>query len=191
MFSYPLQCTQTCIFFPKKCAEISVMHISTSTRVCSYVSDCLRLFSRDTWTMVEKVWSQFMSYCGAHSQGMYAYYLMHGWIRLLQSCRFVVTALTKALSMDACQIIVEWEIHVNDVLFSHLAHKMLYRIKEEIFFETGKSLFILIYSASIYLSFNPETSIHFDTSILSFSKYLLNIYNMSICVHGLSIRDYY
>lgn len=44
------------------------MHISTSTRAHSSMSDCPRLFSGDIWTTVEKVWSQFMGYCRVHSQ---------------------------------------------------------------------------------------------------------------------------
>lgn len=133
------------------------MHISTSTRARSSVSDYLRLFSRDTWTMVEKVWSQFMGHCRVHSQGMYAYYLMHGLMRLVQ--RPMAYGAGSHSSHKGPWMYArllwsgryKWAMSFSAILLTR------YFIGSNVknFFETSKSLFILIYSASIYSFIQP------------------------------------
>lgn len=155
----------------------------------SSVGDCLRRSSPGTpglWLSGAGV------VCGPlQEQGMYAYYLMHGWVRLFLNplaCGAELHISHKGIFVHGCMpYCCGEERQESDVFFSHLAYRMLLKVKWEKLFEYSKAPFILTYSAIVH-----SNTINALWSILSFSKYLLNIYSMSIYVpwHGLNARDY-
>ena len=76
--------------------------------------DCLKtLFSRVSHTVAERGWSRFTGHCRVSSQdrGLHAYYLMHGWVRLLLGLLAHGAGSHRCykalLSVDGCQIVVE------------------------------------------------------------------------------------
>lgn len=87
---------------------------STKSLVHGWLSKTV--FSRSSQTAAERGWSQFMGHCRVHSQdqGLSAYYLMHREARFLLGLLGYGAGFHSSqkgiLSMDGCQIGVEWGI---------------------------------------------------------------------------------
>ena len=81
-------CPNSIFFFfaPVVCWNFSSVNLDfhKGSPICGLLSRAV--FSRGFWTVAERGWSWFTGHCQVHSQdrGLYAYYLMHRWVRLLQ-----------------------------------------------------------------------------------------------------------
>ena len=98
--------------------------------------DCLKtLFSRVSHTVAERGWSRFTGHCRVSSQdwGLHAYYLMHGWVRLLLGLLAHGAGSHRCykalLSVDGCQIVVEcrdmWGLSYSAMLLTSPTWKIL------------------------------------------------------------------
>lgn len=97
-----------------------------------------------------------MGHCRGRSQGMFACYLVHTWVRLLQgplACGAGLHSTHKGIFVRGCMSdCCGGGDDVSDAFFSHLAHKMTFGWSERNCLKLFKASVIFIYSTSIHSS---------------------------------------
>lgn len=161
------------------------------------------MFSKSTWTTAKKGWSQFMGTTGSTARTK-VYFLVHRWVsppEFLGIWCWVPQFLQRHFCpwMTAKLLCVwvgmgwvwgegyKWAMSFSAILLTGC----FLGSSERNYLHLEKHHSYSFIQISVHSSIQPPP-IHLDPSILSFSTYLLNIYNVSICVlwHRFNVRDY-